>query len=355
MRIGRTSCSPIGLDLGSRFIKAAQVTGAPQQPRLTAVMSIERADIGAAWSAAEVQRVLSVLHRRGFEGKQVVVAAPTSACMTGVLTLPPAQSGAPLSEIAAAEMGRMHRCEVAPGQVALWPLPQPARRVEGEPYMAAACQVEHAEPMLDALQDAGLDVIAMDIEGWAMGRAARAHLLRATGTSAVLAIGWQAATLALMHGTTLVYKRILSSAGLADVIQSAQREHHLDTSAIEYLFTAIGLDHEAAQQSDSPAVADRIIGPLAAHFDQVTQELSLSVAYASHEYPDAPVEQLLVAGGGARIPGLSGMLAQRLELDVRIVRPTDVCDVSPSMADEARAPELTIATGLALYREEEAA
>ena len=355
MAFGRTSHSPIGLDLGSRYIKAAQVTGAPRQPRLSATMSIEREQIGAAWSGLESQRVLEVLDRRGFDGRQVVIAAPTTACLTGMLTLPPAHSGAPLQEIAAAEMGRMHRCDVAPGQVALWPLPQPARRGEGAPYMAAACQSEGTESMLDALEDAGLEVIAMDIEGWALGRAARPHLLRPTGTSAILALGWHAATLALMHGTTLVYKRLLSSAGLSHVIETAQREHRLDLSAVDYLLTTVGLNHSDAQHSESPAIASRLTGPLAAHFDQVIQELSLSIAYASHEYPDAPVEQLLITGGGARIAGVSEALADRLELDVSIVRPTDVCNAPEALTADAHSPELTIATGLALYREEDAA
>lgn len=353
--IRRTTRSPIGLDVGSRYIKAAQLVGPPEKAALAATMSIERVEPGADWTEAESQRLQAVLDRRGFEGRAVITAVPTAQCLTGVLSLPPAESGAPLREIATTEMAHMHRCAPEQIQVALWNLPEPARAGDGQPVMAAGCQHDHAETLLTNLEGAGLEVSALDIEGWALVRACRSQLPGPDGAAAILDLGWQAANLALVHGTTLIYKRLLSGAGLSTLAESARRDHRFEQPVIDHLLTSVGLDDAALEASEDPQLAARMRQSLEGHIEQIIQELSLSLSYAAHQYPEAPVQRLLLAGGGARMPGLASMMSQRLDVQVSTARPELACDVPAPLAGDGAAPELSLAVGLALYREQEAA
>src|SRR3954469_4436858 len=86
---GRT---PIGLDLGARRVKAIQLEHGPDGPRVAAAAVAPRAGSGAGGSivtAAEVAGLSDLLYRTGFEGWDVVLAAPAGALVTAVLELPP--------------------------------------------------------------------------------------------------------------------------------------------------------------------------------------------------------------------------------------------------------------------------
>lgn len=351
----RTTRGPIGIDVGSRHVKAVQLAGPTTRPTLAASASVERPEPAAAWGPAEAERLQQVLDRRGFEGRQVVTVVPTDHCLSGVLSLPPAESGAPRGEMAAAEMARMHRCDPAEIQVALWNLPTPARGGEGAATMAAGCRHDHAETLLTSLEHAGLDVCALDIEGWALVRAAGPRLRQRTGATAILDLGWSAANLALVHGTTLIYKRVLGGTGLDALAETLCREHRFEQSVIDHLLTAVGMEHDSAAAGEDPQLVGKVRGPLESYIERIAQELSLSLSYAAHQYPDAPVEQLLLAGGGGRIAGLEAALSRRLEVEVQTVTPATSCEVPASLASDAAGPELAIALGLALYRDEEAA
>lgn len=347
------SCSPIGIDFGHRYIKAVQLGGVPDKPVLTATASIERCEPGTTWTLADAQRLKAVLDRRGFEGREVVTAVPTAQCLTGVLSLPPVESGAPVREIAATEMAHMHRCEADAIEIALWDVPQPARAAEGRAVMAAGCRHDEAEVLVTHLEDAGLDVCALDIEGWALVRACGARALRSGQATAILDLGWESANLVLVHGTTLIYKRLLSGAGLSSLAEPVQRTHRFELEVIDHLLVNVGLDDQTLNDGDDAQLAGHVRGSLESHFEQVAQELSLSLSYAAHQYPDAPVEQLLLTGGGARILGLSAWLSACLEIAVEVVTPQSRCEVPASLGSDGDAPELDIAMGLALHREQE--
>lgn len=346
-------CSPIGLDIGSRYIKAAQLSmRAGQLPVLTAAMVLERVNPDSELTQAEVRRLINVLDRRGFVGRRIVACVPNEALLTSVFDLPKADSGAPLGQIAAAELARAHRHEPDAMEVAFWPLPAPMRSREGMPVMAAGCLHETMNPLLDALESQGLDVVALDATGWAMARACQ-PLFAQRGDEDILAmvdLGWRTGTLALLHGKTMIYKRSLAGAGYQSVIEAATGKHELTAEVIEGLLAEVGF--ESATQTGRPdPLVSRLAGPLEMHLEQMAQELSMSLAYVSHQYPNSPLGRLWVMGGGARIRGLCKRLSNALDMPVNRVQLPDICTVDPNCAD-ANAGSLTIAVGLAAYVDE---
>ena len=85
--------SPIGLDIGRRCVKAVQLMRAKTGWRIAAAAVLERKTEDALLNAEEAERLCDVLHRQGFRGGDVVIAAPGRALRAEVLELPPRKLG----------------------------------------------------------------------------------------------------------------------------------------------------------------------------------------------------------------------------------------------------------------------
>ncbi|MEX0653580.1 MAG: pilus assembly protein PilM [Phycisphaeraceae bacterium] len=357
--------SPIGLDIGSRYIKAAQLSFARDGvglPRLEAALVLERGEVDGPMTAEEAWRLRAVLDRRGFVGRELVVTVPGEALMTSILDLPPRESDAPLDAIAAAEMARAHRVEPEALEVAYWPLPggesggAAGSKKGGTAVMAAACPHEHAEALLDALEAGGFHVRGMDLEGWALCRAARPLVTVENPLLAMIDIGWRGVNFVLLYDHAVVYERMLGGTGMQALSEAVQREQMLPQPVIDHLLGRIGfaVDRTAIAPEDG-RLADKLRGPLEQHFESLAQELRLSASYAIHQYPAATLDQLLLTGGGAMVRGLPEHLGTALEMTVRVLTPEPICTVAARGLDEAGQAALTVAVGLAMYPQKEAA
>jgi Tfp pilus assembly PilM family ATPase len=179
--------------------------------------------------------------------------------------------------------------------------------------------------------------------------------------SGILDIGWAAARLGVIYGGAPVYWRSLEEAGLANLARAvAQRLQIAEEPACQLLEDGcLSLAaHGPGQEPEQPArpVSQRGAPPLEAqearpvlleYVDAMLRELNVSFSYASHQYPDAPLERVVLMGGGAEaIGGLDEQLARRLGVPVQIARPADIID--SNAADETGgATALLMSIGLA--------
>src|SRR5437868_3486504 len=93
---------PIGLDIGSRHVHAAQLAQrADGTCALRAAASFPRTSEfeGKPMSSAEATRISDVLFRRNFTGRELVLAVPDDKLLTTNLELPPRTPDVPLDEI----------------------------------------------------------------------------------------------------------------------------------------------------------------------------------------------------------------------------------------------------------------
>lgn len=361
-----TSRSPIGLDIGSRFIKAAQLSAGRDDagcPRLEAALILERDTPGQPFTNGEAHRLRAILERRGFKGRQIAATVPGDALMTSILNLPPRDSEAPLDAIAAAELARTHRQEADALEVAFWDLPQSdnpisaATRKPGTTVMAVGCRHEHANALLDALESPGFDVLALDLEGWALSRAIAPLLDSQHPLTALIDIGWRGVNFVLLYEQAVVYERMLGGTGIQALTDLIHREQPFSQAVIDYLLANVGFntDRENIPSEDS-RLADTLRSPLDQHFEGLTQELQLSLGYAAHQYPHASLGSLLLCGGGAMVHSLDAYLASQLEIPTRVVTPTTICALPARglALDESEQAALTTAIGMALYPRKEA-
>jgi type IV pilus assembly protein PilM len=350
----RGRLSPIGLDIGSRQIKAVQLARAGDGWRVRAAACIPRAS-GGEFALDEATRLADVLHRQAFEGSRVVVSAAPERLMSSMLELPPAGSGVPLEQIARMELARVHQRDAGSFEFAQWQVPHPARATKSNHVMAVACAHDAALGLLDALEGAGLSVEALDHHFAALARPCRPLIAAAgTGLCAMLDLGAAAARLAILHQGIIIYSRVIEDGGLSRLCAELVQQLGIEPAAVEHLLAEPLLAVADAKEPRAAAPTPSAHEPrtlVATHFNKIVQGLNVSFEYAAHQYPDVAVQRVLLSGGGAEMPGLSAYLGETLRAVVQVARPSEL--VAPG-ADDARcsSPAMVAATGLALYDED---
>ena len=400
--LNRTSRGPIGVDVGSRWIKAAQVSGAAGRVRLEAAALIPRAGTDAAPSPAELTQLADVLERQGFAGRRIVLSAPPQSLLTATVNLPPRGSGAPLEQIARMELARAHRCDPQQLSVAFWELPQAAgpgasgaigatgapkasgasgagatKQLESTGAMAVACSSEQANPLLDAFEAAGFDVVGLDVSWLALRRACAPLLGEAgdTGVTGIIDLGARSARVIALKQGVIVYERLLGESGIDRLSESLRTRLQLDDEAIAYLLAEVGLATES-NEGEAPATreGDRRSNPspqkkdrrgqgsgepdlykeprrlIVEAVDALAEEVATSLAYVAQQHRNAEVSAVLLTGGGAGIRGIDARLSEDLQAKVRVAGPGDLAQVSAGLIRHGGNPAFTAALGLAMYR-----
>lgn len=346
---------PIGLDIGSRLVKAAQLGRKRGRSVVTATAIIGRSHADATLDCDEASRLARVLSQQGFSGRSVVLAAPGERVMSSVIDMPPRESGAPYDMIAAQEFVRLQRQEPGRFELAWWDIPKPARASSAK-VMAVGCAHADSNPVLDVFASCGFDVAAMDLGMVAAVRASRGVIGTTAGVSAVLDMGWSSARLALVHGGVVVFERQLTNSGMTALHDRVSKSLGVDPTEADALVQSVGLPGPDTTNSCADARV-RAVTPLlrpilTSYLDDIANELVASFEYAAHQYPDAPPHRLVLIGGGGVIPGVVGYLDGR-------VTPTVVPAAAPPGMNQhgsqsgagagAEAALLTGALGLAGY------
>jgi Tfp pilus assembly PilM family ATPase len=329
-----TFSSPIGVDIGHRFIKAVQLHGAT----ITAAACLPRAG-GGELQPAEVAQLRQAIAQGPFRGRSVVLGVPAGQLLSGVMELPPRSSGAPIEQLACAELARMHRVEAPTLEMACWDLPAPARGANRTYVLAVACAHAGAEALLDAVEAEGLNVLALDTHATAAARACAGLLSPDVGSGAILDVGWGLARLVLLYRGVIVYERNLERCGIGAWVRQLASDRGIEVPAAE----------RALVEGD-PGVAQAPAGGAggAAFIEDLAGELRVPLSYLSTQYPDANLDRLLLIGGGAAIPGLAPLLSARLELGARVVGMGELGKASPAIAASGGS-WLAVAVGLAKY------
>jgi len=339
--------TPIGLDIGAKQIKAAQLTPAGDTWRVEAVSVIPRTETGPL-NADQAAQLRSVLQRQGFSGNEVVLAAGKDKLLSGILDLPARVSGAPLDQIARMELSRVHKVPADAFEMSYWQIPS-AGRSGAVQVMAVACPHDDANEMIDVLEDAGFDVKAIDAPACALARACRGLLAPGDSATVVLEIGWRSVTLAILYQDVIAFHRSLAEAGLQPLFEATRHTFHLPDEAVEHLLATVGLDRDAQAAEGGGDPLEELAKNVARHFDGLIQELRRSVSYFTSCNSSVELSHLLLAGGGAGIPGLSRHFASEAQLQVQIFTPADVVQCNPPILAKAGNPALATAMGLALF------
>lgn len=339
--------SPIGLDLGARQLRAAQLAGGPQ--RLLVASGSLTIPNPLTWSLADAQRVVDWLERRGFTGHAAVLALPPAAHLYATLRLPARDTGAPADEIARAQLADAARLDADALQTAWWDTPArvPAAKTAGErAALGVALRREHLEAVVAPLEAAGILVRAVDARVAALDRVTRT--LRGGQSVAVLELTDDAAEFALIGPAGVTYQRTLGDGSLSPLRERLAARLGLDHDDVGRLWRWLAQPTPALP--DGPrarAARDQIV----AHADRLGAEIRSSIAYAAGKpgpaagpvAADIQLAELVIVGEGARVGGLREALARATGLEARALGPVELG--LPPDTDAG----LALALGLAQY------
>jgi len=341
------SRSPIGIDVGSRQIRAAQLCRGARGWRVETLASAARKNPGSRMDREEAAYLRGVLKRQGFRGVDVVLAVPEGQLLTGVLELPAEGSGAPLKKIACVEISRMYDRRPDSLEVSYWPLPPTAQSKGTCHAMAVAYPHADADELLDVFDRTGLNVRVIDVHTKAVARACGPALAPEPSSTGILIIDWPSAVLAIVTHGVITYQRILPEAGLQKLTESIRTKYDLDTEAAVQILSETD---PAPQDSGAPGAGQRGVGNVARivarHCDGIVYELRAPLVYVGHQYPGSHVAKLLLAGETA-IPGLCRYLSASLGLEVAATAPVDIAHCPEATLARAEDPAFTAAIGLA--------
>jgi Tfp pilus assembly PilM family ATPase len=351
------SRSMIGIDCDGRFIRAVQLAAPsrlrrgrvePARPRLVAALRVPREVGGAAITRAEVSRFSGAMVRQGFSlGTRIVLAIPDDKIVAGILELPPRTSGAPLAQIARAELASMHDYDPGQAETVSWDLP-PSKRVKNATQaMAVACRHTDAESLLEVFEGAGLQIEALDSRLHAIVRACR-PLASPTGITAILELEWDWAVLVLLYQGVVIYRWSMAEAAVCRLTKTLAAGLKLDENMVSPLLTDVGL---APQSCFDAAVCDVLGTSIRKHLDAAAESMQSPILYAAQQFPGASVARLLVTGHGAAIPGAADHLRLRMATEVKTVVPADLVEPSAHLAEKSRDPSLVGVVGLAEFEE----
>ena len=337
-----TSCTPIGLDVGGQSLKAVQLRPAGRGWRVHAASCLPRIHPCAPLEREEMRQLWDILHRQGFSGRRAVMAAPPELLLTGLLELPPT-GAAPLDQMVRMEFARMHGCDPQSFEVLFWILPESSAKKTRTQVRAVGCRHEQAEGLLDVVENGRLTVTLLETSSCALTRACASLLAGRAGICALLDLGWNAARMAVLYRGTVVYERHMHDRGLRQLAGALGEKSGVEAGALDAVLRELHL--EAPPGGGDGLEPVRAVAR--AYFTDLADEVRTPLDYVKQQYRDAPVDHVLLVGGGAATGGVAHCLGPRLDVEVRTVSPADLSACPGGLLARCGSPALTTAFGLA--------
>jgi len=348
----RKTTQLVGIDISStsiKLIELSQTAGAtaelyrveafavePLPP--SAVVEKKIADIDAVGQG--IQRAVV---RSGTKAKRAAVAVSGSAVITKVIAMTASLSDAEMEMQIQLEADQYIPYPLEEVNIDFDVLGPTTGNAEMVDVLLAASRRENVDDRVAVLEIGGLGAALVDVEAYAMESACTLLLGRFDDerhdqTVAVVDVGATATTLHVLRDGKTVYTREQNFGGNL-LLEEIQRRY-----GIARLDALDRLDAGSLPENFDTDV----LGPFKeALAQQITRALQFFYSASSFSRTD----QVILAGGAARIAHIEELVEQRLGYPVSIANPFAPMGMAPGIdvqTIERAAPQMMIATGLAL-------
>lgn len=343
--------SVIGVDISTPMVRAVQLVreghAAPRRFATAAFPILRRPN---ARPEDEFDRLAGALLRRAFVGSEIALCLPDDRLLTAVLQLPPASSGAPLPQLAAAELSRLFKREPGSLETTIWDLPAAARQLNGScQCLTLSAGHDHTEPLIEAAASAGLTVRSIEPRPAVLARAAQLLVNRgathATNTSratVIVNIGHTTGQITVARGARLLHQTPMDGCGTISVSLPVAEALHIDPLLVE---AAMRATIAGSQPGNAPSADRRVIDSvLEQHAARVAICIRSSFDYIGHRFAAIERGDLVLTGDLHMVPDLARRLAPRVGADAHLLT---IAGPHPAGTPEQTAPFAT-ALGAAL-------
>jgi Tfp pilus assembly PilM family ATPase len=327
--------TPIGIEPDPREFRCVQfdrATGA-----LHAAAAIPRRSNDAIPARDELDRLVDTVWRRGFESTNIAITPPSGSSSFHILDLPPEESGAPIAQLARAEILRSGAHKTEAIEIGYW-------AIEGKKgtttRYAHSSESDRIDELADAFEHAGFVVGRVIPAGSALQRAAiESAELEEGAIHCITDIGWHRSIIVVSIGQTPVYTRRVAR-GASHAIDHLLAKHPAAEPVVDRLLEPLSADNPLAPAL-RPAIASMIT--------PVTEQLDTALTYVSQIHRFAPFGTALVSGYLATHPAVLDAVTNRTAMRAAALTCAEPADphspVSPAPYEIAK---LALAAGLAL-------
>jgi type IV pilus assembly protein PilM len=283
--------------------------------------------------------------RLGSRIKNVVLALPSSAVISKKILAPANLKGAELENQVETEANQVIPFALDEVNLDFQVLGASPSSPDDVQILLAAARKEKVEERVAAVEAAGLKALIMDVESYATQTAYEqiAHQLPNGGeglTVAIIDIGAQNMHINILHDNESVYQRDYSFGGDQLSTEIARR------------YGMSGEEAENAKRKGTlPESYDAEV--LQPYSESLAMEIGRALQLFTTSTQYRKVDQILLAGGGAMIPGVDDVIAQRTGTPTMVVNPFADMAVGHRIRPQALsadAPSLFVACGLAMRR-----
>jgi type IV pilus assembly protein PilM len=230
---------------------------------------------------------------------------------------------------------------------------------DGEPLLSVltvAAQREMVDALIDIAAMAGLDLLAVDLQAFALVRGALGTRLldSGEGSTALVDIGGGLTQIVVVKDGIVRFVRILPVGGGA-FTESLVVGMSIDRVAAEELKREVGVLPEGVPEGDDREGRAGML--LTRTADALVDDVRGSINYYLSQAGEDALDRIVVAGNGARLPHLANRLGRSLGARIEPARALDHVTVGRVQMTEGELlgyqPVLPASIGLALWGEYE--
>jgi Tfp pilus assembly PilM family ATPase len=336
--------SSIGVEIGMRSIRAVQLVLDRGIWNIAATTVIPRGKADALTD--DLRQLAQTLPRRGFVGRDIVLAAPPELIVRVEFEVDAGVNNQEITERARRELASNGKCTTESLEIGWWTLPQ-CGPPEKKSVLAVGCRTPAAEAMLSSFDEAGLTVIAIETPSQALSRWTASFLPNAAQTFIALNIGWSSTTLSYVLDGRVAFERTIPAAGVRNIHVVIAERFGFDADEIDVLLTSEASDSDVHNDD----LAHHLDTVLCDQLNDLREEIIRSIQYLSQRYAGRAIDHVILLGEGSAIHGIDERLAA--SLNCRVDRPHVASDDRyPGGSDEHMTNAgLAIAAGLACRAE----
>jgi type IV pilus assembly protein PilM len=224
----------------------------------------------------------------------------------------------------------------------------------GEPTKRVLLVVAYRELIdryLDACKKAGLSLVGIDLEAFALLRALQPPQDGVGGDAAAalvaVAIGHDRSTFAVSDGRICEFTRVLEWGGSALNVAIA-RALDAAPSEVDGFKRALALTDEMVPEGLTPEQATKARDAMRRAIQTFARELVSSLQYYQNQPGSLGIGEIVLTGGTAHLSGLAGELERLIGVRVRVGDPLARMKVSKKVGEAEQVGSLAVAIGLGI-------
>jgi type IV pilus assembly protein PilM len=341
----------LGIDVSSTTVKLVELARARDGSLVLqhcAMETLERGWIteGNVEKFDDVAEVLRRLVRKsGSRTKNVALALPGSAVITKKIVLPAGLSDREMEVQVESEATQYIPFPLADVSLDFCVIGPTANSPTYVDVLLAASRKEKVSDRQGLAEAAGLSPVIMDVESYASRLAASRVIetLPNQGRDLLIAlfeVGSQTTSLQVIRNDDVIYERDQMFGGVQLTNQISR--HY-----------GIPFDEADDKKKKGGLPSDYAEAVLRPFMEGLAQELGRALQFFFTSTPHNKVDQILLSGGSAALPGLPEVVSAQTSFPCRVINPFDGMSIAPSVQAKQLATEATsylVATGLALRR-----